>query len=149
MKYSIGQVLYIVLNKEAKVYPVQVVEELVKRTLEGEQVTYLVQGGLNVDSKIPLSDIDGEIFDTPEKVKSILLERANTTITKLVNNALSKAQEWYPRQKTVSQLRSDNLSSFSESIDSFDISSSQNEEENNYVILQDGTKAKIKSLKIA
>lgn len=96
MKYAVGQVLYVVLKKEIRVYPMQVVEELVKRTLEGEAISYMVRAGNDPKAQILVGDIDGEIFDSPAKAKAVLIERATTNIARLVDNAVQKAREWYP-----------------------------------------------------
>ena len=94
--YRVGQVLYVVLRKEARIYPMQVVEEVTKKTLEGTATTYLVRGGPNADAAIPIGEVDGEIFDSAAKVQKTLLERANNGINERVQNAVTKAQEWYP-----------------------------------------------------
>ena len=42
-KYDVGQVLYVISKKERKVYPVLVVEEIVRKTLSGAETSYIVQ----------------------------------------------------------------------------------------------------------
>ena len=96
MKYTVGQVLYVVLKKEARVYPMQVVEEMTKKTLDGEVTSYMVRGGTDPKAQLLISDVDGEIFDSADKAKSMLIERATTSITRLIDVAVAKAQEWYP-----------------------------------------------------
>lgn len=131
MKYSIGQILYIILNKEAKICPVQVIEIVKRTTISGDQTTYLVQNG---KMTISLFEIDGEIHESPESVRDALTEKAVTTITKLVESATARAKELYPlenqevtkKQQYVDENYNDSL-------------------EENYVLLPDGTKAKIKS----
>lgn len=96
MKYRVGQVLYVVLKKEARLYPMQVVEEITKKTLEGELTSYMVRGGTDPKAQLLITDVDGEIFDSAEKAKSVLIDRATTSIARLVENACQKAKEWYP-----------------------------------------------------
>lgn len=96
MKYTVGQVLYVVLKKETRVYPMQVVEEIVKKTLSGESTSYVVRAGSDPKAQILISDIDGDIFDSADKAKAVLIERATASIARLVDNAVQKAQEWYP-----------------------------------------------------
>ena len=43
MNYSVGQILFVVLNKKGQVYPMQVIEEIRKKTLKGEVTTYVLQ----------------------------------------------------------------------------------------------------------
>lgn len=96
MKYSVGQVLYVVLKKESRIYPMQVVEEITKRTLEGELTSYMVRGGTDPKAQLLITDVDGEIFDSAEKAKTELIERATNSINRLIAHAVQKAGEWYP-----------------------------------------------------
>lgn len=96
MSYKVGQILFVVLRKEAKVYPMQVVEEITKKTLDGEVKTYMVRAGSKAEDVLSVADIDGEVFDSASKAKSTLIERSTHAITQRVEMALSKAKEWYP-----------------------------------------------------
>lgn len=96
MRHTVGQVIYVVLKKELRVYPMQVIEEITKKTLEGDTVSYMVRGGTDPKAQLLISEVDGEIFDSAEKAKAILVERATESIMRLVSNAVQKAQEWYP-----------------------------------------------------
>ena len=96
MKYTVGQVLYVVLKKESRIYPMQVVEEITKKTLEGELTSYMVRGGTDPKAQLLITDVDGEIFDSAEKAKSELIERATASIGRLIAHAVQKAGEWYP-----------------------------------------------------
>jgi len=96
MSYTVGQVIYVVLKKETRVYPMMISEQLTRKTLEGEQITYMVRGGTDEQSQLLITEVDGEIFDSAEKARVTLIERAKTSITRLVDNAVQKAKEWYP-----------------------------------------------------
>lgn len=96
MKYSVGQVIYVILNKEMRIFPMQCVEEICKKTLAGEATSYVVQGGIDTKARVDISEVDGEIFDTAEKAKQALTERALANINRLVDAATQKAKEWYP-----------------------------------------------------
>ena len=96
MKYTVGQVLYVVLKKEMRIYPMQVVEEITKKTLDGEVTSHMVRGGTDPKSQLLIDEVDGEIFDSAEKAKAVLIERLTTNISRLVDAAVQKAQEWYP-----------------------------------------------------
>lgn len=96
MKYSVGQVLYVVLKKETRIYPMQVIEEITKKTLDGELTSYMVRGGTDPKAQLLITDVDGEIFDSAEKARTTLVERATASISRLVDVAVQKAAEWYP-----------------------------------------------------
>lgn len=93
--YSIGQVLFVVLTKKSQVYPMQVVETITKRTLNGEEVSYVLQAGAEKSSQITLDKVEGEVFDSADKARKILTHRANEQINKLVDVAIAKSVEWY------------------------------------------------------
>lgn len=96
MSYKVGQVLYVILRKEASVYPMQVVEEITKKTLDGEVTTYMVRAGSDPNKVLPINDIDGEVFDSAEKAKKTLIDRVSSSINQRVEQAVLKAKEWYP-----------------------------------------------------
>ena len=73
----------------------QVVETITKRTLRGEEVSYILQAGFDKNSKVSLDTVDGEIFDSAEKTRNTLVQRATLQINKLIDTALSKSSEWY------------------------------------------------------
>ena len=95
MKYKIGQVLYVLLNRETKISPVQVVEEITKRSINGETTTYLVKAGRKADP-VSLSDIDGQVFDSIETLRTTLHNRVLNTIDTVINTTMKRASEWYP-----------------------------------------------------
>lgn len=102
MNLKVGQVLYVVLNKQTAVYPMQVIEEITKKTLEGVVVDYILRGGTDPKSAIRLGDVDGEVFETADKAKRVLTDRVVETIEKRVEAAILKAKEWYPTSFEVS-----------------------------------------------
>ena len=72
-----------------------ITEEIVKRTLQGEEVNYVLQGGSDSSATILLNQVDGEIFESAEEAKYVLTNRATHQIEKLVDAAILKAKEWY------------------------------------------------------
>jgi hypothetical protein len=96
VKYAVGQVLYVVLNKEMRVYPMQIIEEIIKKTLTGEETNYVVRGGTDPKAQLMMTDVDGEIFDSAEDARMMLIDKATASINALVDSAVRKAREWYP-----------------------------------------------------
>jgi len=112
MNYSVGQIIYVILNKETVIYPMQVIEEITKKTLKGLDVNYVVRSGSSFASKeILLSEIDGEIFDTPESARVTLIKRATDAIEKLVLTAISKANDWYLTEENLTSLTQQSVDS--------------------------------------
>lgn len=93
--YSVGQVLFVVLAKKGQVYPMQIVEVITKKTLKGEEVQYVLQAGSDKNTTVLFDQIDGEVFDSSEKVRAVLTKRATAQVTRMVDTAASKAKQWY------------------------------------------------------
>ena len=137
MSYNVGQILYVIFPKKGQVYPMCVVEEIIKKTLKGEEVNYVLQAGEDSNSKVMLSQVEGEVFETSEEVRNILVSRATMQIEKIVSNATDNATLWYSNQNSNDQEVHElpQPSAFSEDADT--------------VTLPDGTVARLKSAIIA
>jgi hypothetical protein len=131
MSYKIGQVLYVLLNRETKICPVQVVEEITKRTLGGETTTYIVKLGKKGET-MSLSDLDGQVFDSIEVLRTTLYERITRSVENIITNTVKKSQEWYHVDDVVQVHR--------------DVESSEvpQSDEDAMITLPDGTVAKIR-----
>ncbi len=90
--YIVGQILYIVPEGKAQLVPVQVIEEITKKTVNGSEVAYIIKwNGQTADLKA----VKGEVFETPEKAKNVLTTRSRQAIEQMVEKAVSKAAAWY------------------------------------------------------
>lgn len=95
--YRVGQVLYVIPKGETRIYPVQIVEEVTKKTLEEGAVTsYMVRGSTQTEETLDIDSLDGEVFDSAAKLQKTLVERATAGITAVIESAVAKAHEWYP-----------------------------------------------------
>ena len=137
--YKIGQVIYVVLNKEGKIYPMQVIQIITKQSLKGSETNYMLRGNPSMTETVMLSEIAGEVFDTDSEARKMLSSRAVAQINKLVDLAVRKAGEWYP--DSVLSQAPDALS-----VSTADLTTSDDEEDESVALVDmgDGTKAKIK-----
>lgn len=94
MSYRVGQVVYVIMAREPRVVPLQVVEEVTKRTLDGESVEYIVRGR-DAENTMAISGVEGEVFETAEKARKALVERATASVHKLVDKAVENARAWF------------------------------------------------------
>ena len=136
MKYSVGQILYVVLDQQAVVYPMQVIEEITKRTLAGSgeiavEVDYLLLAGGKNAKHMHLSAVKGEIFESADSARISLVERATVSIGKHIEAALDKARIWYGAENLTSSLVETDFSMPEES----DVA---------YIDLGDGMKGRVK-----
>ena len=135
MTYHVGQILFVVLNKKMQVYPMMVIEEIVKKTLKGEETNYVLQGGTDTSTTILLNQVDGEIFESADEAKYVLTSRASLQIEKLVDAAVTKANQWYSNQESPKTQTKQALS----------LPSPAGTEETVKVELSDGTVANLKN----
>ena len=96
--YEIGQVLYIIGN--GVIIPVQVVEEVVKKTLDGTHTVYNVltkQSESDSGKTVELQSLaaPSSVFKQPAEVVAELISRATSNINTLTQDAVSNARLWY------------------------------------------------------
>lgn len=101
--YRVGQVLYVLTNKDTKIYPVQITEEIIKRTVTGESVSYMVRVG-KTGKAVSLSEIDGEIYEEVDRLREVLTKRVINMINGIIDNALLKSSEWYEQPEVISPI---------------------------------------------
>jgi hypothetical protein len=96
--YSIGQIIYVLLSREKSIVPMQVVEEISRKTKNGLEVSYVAAFGSGENKEtIIVTDIKGEIFSSLDEIKHSLLQRATASIDALLVSASKKADSWYPQ----------------------------------------------------
>ena len=93
--YSVGQILYVIVLQKQKIIPVQVVEHVVRRSLGGESVQYLVRLP-SQKNLVDLSTFGDEIYSTIDLVKEKLKERLYTVIEDLATSASELATQHFP-----------------------------------------------------
>ena len=85
--YSIGQVLFLVSKQDQKVIPMQIVEEVRRKNLDGETIDYLVKLPSMGDKKINLKKIDAHVYEDLDTLKAALLEKAQDLIENISHKA--------------------------------------------------------------
>lgn len=140
MTYKVGQVLYVatLASGGGRVVPIQVIEEITKKTLTGEIKSYVIKmGPQNAAETVDISKIKGEIFTSADDAKRALIDRAKQGINQLVDDAVNRALEWYDaafeeRNQTIQTTVIEDLQTSNDVV--------------TYVILEDGTKARLKNV---
>lgn len=108
MNYKIGQVLYVLLNKETKICPVQVIEEITKKTLDGATTNYIVKVGKKGEV-VSLSDMDGQVYESIEVLRKVLQERITRTVENVISATAKRAAEWYVQPSPHEENRQSNV----------------------------------------
>ena len=78
--YEVGSVLWIIHTDRPGLMAYRVVEEITKKTLEGEQIQYLVQSATPKSKTVRLDQIKGNIFEDSEEAKQKMIEHATKAI---------------------------------------------------------------------
>ena len=87
MNYTVGQILYLLSTKSMKVFPVQVVEEIIKKTIEGTGVNYTVQLPDKEKTRADLADLDVKPFIDVVECKKFMLQNAEASIDDVLKKA--------------------------------------------------------------
>ena len=82
--YEVGTVVWIIHTDRPGLMAYRVVEEITKKTLEGEQVQYLVQAATPKAKTVRLETIKGAIYQDSEEAKMKLIENATKAIDGMV-----------------------------------------------------------------
>jgi hypothetical protein len=94
-RYNVGQVLYVISTEHNKVLPFQVIEEITKKTLRGDEIFYKVVYGTDQTKTKLLSEIKDEIFTSLEDVRNHLMQNVTTWVNTQVEAARKAANTWY------------------------------------------------------
>ncbi len=86
--FEVGQVVYVISRKESRVYPVLVVEETVRKTLEGRITTYMVRLPDKKGTVVPLDGIADRGFSRAEELREYLVTSATKSINTMVDEAV-------------------------------------------------------------
>lgn len=87
--YSVGQILFIANTKSFKIIPIQVVEEVIRTTIDGKKKTYMVMFPDKGSTVADITDVNFNIFKTEVEVENFLLENTRKAIKELIQSAHS------------------------------------------------------------
>lgn len=93
--YDVGQIIYVLTEESDHIVPMQICEEIRRRTVEGEQVTYLVRSGPDQKGTFRMDEIKGRVFNTIDQVKVHLQNNFIQWLEKQVEWTLTNQRAWY------------------------------------------------------
>lgn len=94
-KYSVGEILYVLPARDMGILTLRVEEELVRKTIEGETVTYVASNGKN---SVNLNEVVGHVFRTPAQARDFLMGRAIVSIDTMIEKAVQVGRERFSQQ---------------------------------------------------
>jgi hypothetical protein len=92
MNYQVGQILYICNESKMRIFPIQVVEEVIRTTLNGKEKTYIVMLPDAEQTKFGIEKVKDTLFVSLEDIQSHMINNATVAINNMALNA-SKIQE--------------------------------------------------------
>ena len=92
MKYEVGQVLYVIMSKDRSVIPVRVIEQVLRKTLDGESVAYVVELPTQSGERVSLEKLGSGIYASSDEAMSVMIKNAEDTIKNIIKKAESIAE---------------------------------------------------------
>ena len=89
--YDVGQVVYVVSSQKMQVLPFVISEEVVRKTLAGQDVTYLVKRD-KTNKTYNLADIQGDVYEDIDDVRNSLIINATNAIEKICDQSRRKGE---------------------------------------------------------
>ena len=108
MSYYVGQTIYLLNTEKLKVYPVQVVEEIIRKTMNGKEITYIVKLPDKEGTEAKLSDINAKVFIDDKNLKSFMYENAKKSIDKIINDANTIKEEVFQKVEVLENKATEN-----------------------------------------
>ena len=134
-QYEVGSVLWIIHTDRPGLMAYRVVEEITKKTLEGEQIQYLVQAAKPKSKTVKLESIQGSIFEDSEEAKQKMIENATKAIDGMVIKIQANVDRYFNgKQESIVPTRPQIKSSSSEDL----------KPGYQWVQMEDGTKVQVK-----
>ena len=130
--------MWIIHTERPGLVAYRVVEEITKRTLDGEKIQYLVQPAMPKARTVQLESIKGRIFLDSEEAKNALVENA----TKAIDTMILKTQNLVDKFFMINQPKPEELGM----IPSITQASTEKELKEGYqwVTMENGTKVQVK-----
>ena len=86
MNYHVGQILFLIADT-SKVVPIQVIEEVIRTTLDGKEKTYIVKFPNKKSTTADIKKIKGQLFNSRNEVKIFMLNNAKSAIDQMIAHA--------------------------------------------------------------
>ena len=100
--FQIGQIIFILSNKDQTVLPGIVQEEIVSRRLDGDSVNYKISiGPVGKNRIVDLEKVDGEVYGSLDDIRQILTQRITSFVDQLCETTNERVRKWYGEKASV------------------------------------------------
>jgi len=91
--YNVGQIVYIYKRSSESLFPCVVCEEVIKKSLQGEEIAYRVLLPDDEGTIVDLSKINADIFETVESFNEFYIKSAKDKSAKAIDNCQKIQQQ--------------------------------------------------------
>lgn len=109
VNYSVGQTIYLLSRRDVKVFPAKVIEEIKRRTIQEEMISYIIRLPNNDMSEVLLEEIDADVFTSIEDVEKKMIENAHAEIKSLLHETKEIEKKLGPPEDSPKSLPSDKV----------------------------------------
>ena len=82
-EYQVGQILFLI-GDTTKIIPIQVIEEVVRTTLDGKEKTYIVKMPDQKGTSVDIHHLKGKVFESKKELEIFMLDNAKNAIQKML-----------------------------------------------------------------
>ena len=93
-EYEVGKLVYLMCAKNFSIVPALIVEEVVRKTLDRVDISYLINKAGSKDA-VDLSDVKQDVFTDIEAVRQFMYENTRKSVDRMVEVALQKEKEHF------------------------------------------------------
>jgi hypothetical protein len=90
--FKVGQIVYLIPSGERRVIPAQITEEILRRTLSGQETVWMIQLAGSQKS-VPLDPDAAEYFTSVDILRDLLVERTKKQVVAMLEKAGALAEE--------------------------------------------------------
>jgi hypothetical protein len=101
MKYQVGQIVYLLSNSDMKIFPVQIIEEITRKRIGGEEVTYKIVLPNKSRTISDLESVDATPFTSPGELRSHMIENAIRMIDTMIDRANRLSTQMFENEQPV------------------------------------------------
>jgi len=99
MNYEVGQIIYVISGESDRIVPMQICEEIRRKTIGGEETTYLIRSGPDQKGTFRLDELKGKVFNDLEAAKVHLMNNFAQWLDKQVEWTVTNQKAWYERKE--------------------------------------------------
>jgi predicted butyrate kinase (DUF1464 family) len=87
VSYKVGQIIYLLSKKDVKIFPAQIIEEIQRKTIDSEMISYIISLPNKDRSEVLMEEIKADIFTSLDDVEKEMTKNAKEQILSFLKRA--------------------------------------------------------------